>query len=428
MGKHRARKSTDFVAKQASRFLTLPGEIRTQIYRAALVKQDSIDLWPHKLLTGIENFDEIIARLGPRDWARYHVRDQYDLRYVREQLAVGLLGTCRQARMEASRIFWSENQFCFSSDFEWEGLRRWLTTIGPEARSFISKIEVAPPHIICLVNKVDDVSSFYEKPRWKNHPKLRMAKVYSSRSNTRPGRYALESSTNDNFQFVSHMVHEERTLQKLRLMVPDGWKIARVHEVLDTDFDRLKWLDMSIVVASAAQISYEYAKEFFSDMRLPVTLMPGCLIAPQHKRPPGWGMVVQTPLECIAETTRWLPPAEESDDIFTDLYIIFDEDDDEDAARPALRAGKVDPRLRRRLKAFGGCRFVRRNGSYCNDCNQVIHWTQKTWEHYDKTKSFCVKCKGKGGTRSINDIEVRKLTRENKKQKSFGIESDDEDR
>ena len=416
-GKHRTRKPfEESTAQTTSKFLLLPGEIRTAIYRAALVKPDAIDLWPSKWITNIEQFDDLVARLDKKKATGYAIRDQHALRYVRQELAVGLLGTCRQVRMEANRIFWCENQFRFSADFEWIGLRRFLTTIGPGARSLITKLEVAPPHIICLVNQLDDMSSFYDKPKGKNHPKLKMAKLYTERKNTHWRRHCYDVSTNDNFQFVSHMLHEERTLQQLHMVVPSGWKIRTVFDILPGDFDRLRWLDMKIVVQIDARVDDEYAKARFEEMELPVSLMPGSMFASQQQIPVNhWQHTIQRVLEQVVNQTEWLLPSEDNDEPLTYMDIMFDEELCDDAVRPAMRAGKLDPRLWRVLHGFGGCRFVHRRGTYCLDCNQLIEWSVYSSKHWHDTGSSCIRCNGKGGTRWIDTIEVRKLKREEKK-------------
>jgi hypothetical protein len=138
--------------KQKSTFLNLPGEVRTLIYRAALVKDTPIDLWPNKFIEDNTADPTLLNRLfiskhtedrSSVEWVT--VRDQHDLQYVRKNMATGILATCKQVRMEATMLFWGENSFRFSGDFDWTGLRRFLTTIGPEARSRIRSLEVAPP-------------------------------------------------------------------------------------------------------------------------------------------------------------------------------------------------------------------------------------------------------------------------------------------
>jgi hypothetical protein len=49
---------------QASPFLNLPGEIRTLIYRAALVSPTPIDLWPHKFVEKPEEDTALASRIA----------------------------------------------------------------------------------------------------------------------------------------------------------------------------------------------------------------------------------------------------------------------------------------------------------------------------------------------------------------------------
>jgi hypothetical protein len=121
------------------------------IYRAALARSEAIDLWPQDY---VENPADDLS-LAPRiakarakvqlDTYIPRFRSQHDLQYVRKTMATGPPATCRQVYREAALLFWCENTFRFSGDYEWFGIRRFLATIGPQATSRIPKLEAFAP-------------------------------------------------------------------------------------------------------------------------------------------------------------------------------------------------------------------------------------------------------------------------------------------
>ena len=135
--KHRSRKKNTQIY-QESPFLNLPGEIRMQIYRVALIRSTPIDLWPRAYIENPEDNPLLAPRIAKardkfhgehRDNGDAHIptfRRQDDLQFVRKEMAVGLLATCKQIYNEAANLFWRDNTFRFSSDMEWFGVRRSL--------------------------------------------------------------------------------------------------------------------------------------------------------------------------------------------------------------------------------------------------------------------------------------------------------------
>ena len=150
-----------------SPLLRLPGEIRTKIYRYALVRDEPIDLWPHKWTKPNEEEKPLVGGLK--------VRHQESLVYVRKEMATGLLGTCRQVYNEAATFFWSDNQFKFSGRSGWQGFLRFYLTIGPQARARIKRIDVHAP--IYMRWPVKDADNKDLNGRSKNFPHMHMVKV-----------------------------------------------------------------------------------------------------------------------------------------------------------------------------------------------------------------------------------------------------------
>ena len=152
-----------------SPLLRLPGEIRTNIYRFALVRDEPLDLWPHKWTKPNEEERPSIAGLK--------TRYQESLEYIRKQMGTGLLGTCRQVYNEAASLFWSDNHFKFSGRSGWQGFLRFYLTIGPQARARIHSVAVHAP--IYMRWPVKDADNKDLNGRSKNFPHMHMVKVDS---------------------------------------------------------------------------------------------------------------------------------------------------------------------------------------------------------------------------------------------------------
>lgn len=418
--------------KQKSGFLKLPGEIRTLIYRATLVKNTPIDLWPHKFIRENRAHPELLERLqkttkDDRLIAAILVRDQHDLNYVRKEMAIGLLSTCKQINREATLLFWRENAFHFSSDFDWHGLRRFLIAIGPEARSRIRSIEVSPPgwasdetyQIIdgqqCMAPS-NTVSA-------RNHPKMHMPKAL----------HVLDYE--DNFRFVCEVLCSEQTLQRLKLVIMENWQLDRLDDIYNEfpsvqtsvllDLQSLKhFCIISVVLESGSAMTGPFNREFFKQLDITLIAHPGSRAVPErpfHK----WtqNSSVADARE-ITELQIWAP--QPSDDLLSVGLDIFDQTDriegparGEKAHKPTCYGRK---KSERRLKEFGGCRFVGRHGEYCNDCNQ--HLTNP-WDTWHKHKYWCVYCKSKSGHTWKEGTEVRKINRERRVAQRAKEEAED---
>lgn len=110
---------------------------------------------------------------------RLFVRDQRDLEVIRKELAPGLLTTCSQVRIEAMSFFWGGNSFAFTGNGGWQGLLRFLLTIGPDVRRFIKQLQVSVPSGVeyWSGHNHNAKNHSYLDSRSKNHPKLHMVKI-----------------------------------------------------------------------------------------------------------------------------------------------------------------------------------------------------------------------------------------------------------
>lgn len=208
------------------RFLSLPSEIRNQIYEYALVKSEPINLCPSvegryenmvnlfdnstalerhfRLFKNVYLPSELMTRFTKFDGRPALFRLQRDLFYIRKKLAVGLLRTCRQIYSEAAAYFWAGNLWKFEQDYDWRILLRFLLTIGPRPRSHIRHLAVPAPmpeHLLAMHYPVS------ERETAKNHPKLHMTK-------------APHAWTHTAFKAVFKLFMQERSLESIDFLVP----------------------------------------------------------------------------------------------------------------------------------------------------------------------------------------------------------------
>lgn len=413
--------------KQQSAFLELPGEIRTFIYRAALVKHTPIDLWPNKNIENNLAHPDLVARLKKslKDTnviEHVPVRHQADLYYVRKEMATGILATCKQVNMEARNIFWCENSFRFSGDYDWRGLRRFLVTIGREARSRIRNLDVCPPGWLFDQTLCDDNNTLscgiHKAVNAKNHPKTHMSKLFAFG--------AGNDQQVENLRFISHMLRSEQNLRSLNLIIPHGWSFRQIDEPDEEypnqsarilfDLQMLRHIcTVSVILESGSVMLGLHNRDILKKLNMSLVAQPGTRLYPDQ--PPfnpnlAWpGDGVIPGMERITNLTRWDPPPAE--DFLSESFRIFDQTDSIEMEARGGRTHKSScygrKKMERRLKGFGGCRFVERHGLYCNDCNQRLPDPWRTWS---KHKYWCLHCKSKSGYTQKDGIEVRKFSRE----------------
>jgi hypothetical protein len=201
------------------------------IYEAALIKPTSIDLWPHSYVEKPEDNPALAARIAKaseenaarqgRDNNRNIYRDpkfrrQDDLLYVRKEMAIGLLATCKQICHEATPIFWCKNTFRFSSDSNWLGVRRFLQTIGPNAIRRLRTLEVFVPLVYTpwTVTPDQEIEAFRDA---KNFPKLHMAKVGLGVKG--------DNELYENMEMVTFLLTEAMATLELHLVLPRGFAL-----------------------------------------------------------------------------------------------------------------------------------------------------------------------------------------------------------
>lgn len=119
-------------ASDSFRILSLALELRTRIWRYAIVKKDAIDLQFHTRQT--------CQKISPAERKRFiKTQLENDQSHVVSQLALAF--TCRQVYLEVTPIYYSEHTFRFYYTIE-----DFLTNIGSVNTHYITSISVPLDH------------------------------------------------------------------------------------------------------------------------------------------------------------------------------------------------------------------------------------------------------------------------------------------
>lgn len=339
-----------------SPFLALPPEIRNKIYQHVLLRSDPIDLWPHKWLKKEESSEE--SDTSPRPYS-LKVRHQQDLEYVRTQMSTGLLGTCSQIYREAAAIFWSGNIWRFSGRSGWQGLLRFLLSIGPDARARIRRVDVHAPVYMRWPYKDSDNKDM--NGRSKNRPKMHLVKI--------PEEGHLDRQA---IQRVCAILSLDRSLEELNFLIPDGFRNGDEDEFggyeIDHDMEddsrlrlgRIKALDFvkkTMVVESGGYLAVEDGAAQIMDQGWDLKCLPGSFIWEKGAEDKG-GNTDYGKRE-VLETRTWSSPARQWDYLEGIEGLFTDSDGHGDSTCWLMRAR---PAKSRSLTAFGGCRFIEDQG------------------------------------------------------------------
>jgi hypothetical protein len=384
-----ARKKSHYRARirtfcQDSPFLDLPGEIRTLIYRAALLRPTPIDLWPAAEIKNPRERPDLQQRIAKHQksaWrpdARFRrqperdarFRDQRDLQFVRKEMATGLLATCKQINQEASHVFWTENIFRFSGDENWNGIRRFLLAIGPRARSMLSVLEVHPMNYfpVRVTDEDDDEEEagnwpFNHSGDWtlspgemKNHPKMHMPKI----------PYSWETSKNASQ--VLQLLRTEATLKELRLIwtscTNDLYYIPPIPSAEENFYNRIRArlpFKVAVEIHPGASFRGGILPEGLTENDIRLTFHPGSYISDLHPDDnPGAGL--------FAELTTYDPRPRDIDP-YAGVAHLYRMDPISVHARGGKSSSvRTQPKTSRHLKGFGGCRFIYLTRYCCPFC------------------------------------------------------------
>lgn len=317
------------------------------IYKHALIRDLPIDLWPHLYHSTAQSpsSEELNKELLEND---LKVRLQESLTYVRKEMATGLLGTCRQIYMEAAMYFWGDNIFKFSGRSGWQGLLRFLLTIGPQARSRIRRLDVHAP--IYMRWPVKDKDGKDLNGRSKNFPKMHMIKI--------PQENHLDTIAK---QRVCAILDQDRTLQELNFVIPAEFRngdegdfggYTEDHTMETIAIERIQKLDfvkMTVVVEKGGYLAVEEGPEQILHEGWDLVCLPGSFIYEK-----GGGMEYEK--KEVIETRRWSEPLRELD-VFLGVERLFSESDEISQHANGGRHHSRKKKTLRVLQGFGGCKL-----------------------------------------------------------------------
>ena len=178
------------------------------IYSLALVKNESIDLWPASKCG-----TSYLGNEAARDHGGETQRFAEVIRSIRQGLEVNLLRTCKTISNEGSPILYRRNEFRFTMEDGWIPLYRFLTTIGRWKRAHIRSLSVFVP-----------VESLFYEQR-SRMPKPPSFDTPALRSRIAPADVTMY--VEEAVKGCCELWMEEQTLRTLFLVVPPGMHLDR---------------------------------------------------------------------------------------------------------------------------------------------------------------------------------------------------------
>lgn len=325
------------------------------IYQFALIRNQPIDLWPH-LYHG--NTDSSSTGELPKEFLEnpLKIRHQESLTYVRKEMATGLLGTCRQIYCEAAMYFWAQNLFKFSGRSGWQGLLRFLLTIGPAARSRIRRLDVHAP--IYMRWPVKDKDGKDLNGRSKNLPKMHMIKI--------PQENHLDNIAK---QRVCVILEQDRTLEELNFVVPaefrngDGTEFGGYtedHTMKTEALQRIQTLDFlkkTVVVEKGGYLAVQNGPNQILQQGWDLVCLPGSFILELDG---SWDYQKQE----VVEPRRWSADVRFDWDRWLGVDRLLANIDEDSQHANGGRHSSGKRKVARALKAFGECkRLEQRDGT-----------------------------------------------------------------
>ena len=336
-----------------SRFLRLPPEIRNKIYQLALVRDEPLDLWPHKWTKPEEG-----ATTEP---SLLKIRHQESLAYVRKEMSPGLLGTCRQVFNEAAMFFWSHNHFRFTGRSGWQGLLRFFLTIGPEARSRIQRVDVHAP--IYMRWPVKDSDNKDLNGRSKNFPKMHMVKI--------PEEGHLDRQA---IQRLCVVLAQDRTMKEINFIIPDGFRngdedtFGGYEEDHDMELDSalrlqrlqaLDWIKMRVIVEKGGYLAVENGPRQIMDEGWDLICEPGSFIWEKGSEDKGGNSEYEK--HEVTETRTWTAPDNDLDYLIGVRELLQEVERDSKHANGGKHV-VAKKKMERALRGFNGCGFIGSDG------------------------------------------------------------------
>jgi hypothetical protein len=233
--------------RQTLSFLDLPGEIRTQIYKLALVFEGietdaRMPSRSHTLNCAVDTHREVMSPDHYRTW-QSTVRP-----------ALGLLRLNKQINAEAASVFYGHNEFRFTSPNGRDTLEAFCKTIGEANTRRLAKIT----HHVAFDNRVDRCScmsspklrkrsqifrEYYQifrecyqiLPVWMCKSSTSESKISQDRWKNLPvwlkwtGMHMQGTTESPDFDFAQALTDERGGLREYKLVLPHDWHIRPDH-------------------------------------------------------------------------------------------------------------------------------------------------------------------------------------------------------
>ena len=200
-------------------FPDLPGELRNNIYRLALVSDPPyIDLCPKTCLEGSNG--------PPR---AHHMK-----RFRKEVcLNIRLLRTNKQISKEAASIIYGENEWRFTSCKAFYVLDAFLAQIGPENVARIRRLAVHVP----WQGRMAEFALSCKDSLPESQKRMSVMQTTIERMGLTPKHWWKDFCNVACVARTKHMLEEAGKLERLRLLLPDSWMLGRLDNTVESDVD-----------------------------------------------------------------------------------------------------------------------------------------------------------------------------------------------
>jgi len=190
--------------------MSLPREIRDNIYRLALISPSPIIVWKGELVYE--------SRLPlPGTWRR--VIDQSATKSSLSLIVTNLLFSTKTISREAADVFYHSNTFSFLGHHNWDPVASWLQAIGALNRNLLINLEInayKPNEVWQRFNgeRVKHPGGSLKEPIYLRNPYLGVS--------MRPFKYGLVDNINPALETIFELLGRRTSMQKVILNLKLG--------------------------------------------------------------------------------------------------------------------------------------------------------------------------------------------------------------
>jgi hypothetical protein len=129
-------------------FLSLPREIRDEIYEVALVSASPIIVWKgsvhwkHHACTFYDGRGNPCTKLDSEKSLPKRCVDEKIMAASLQSLVVNIILCNKVVNHEAAMVFYKRNTFSFLGDHNWDSIVSWLRTIDAVNRNYLASMEM----------------------------------------------------------------------------------------------------------------------------------------------------------------------------------------------------------------------------------------------------------------------------------------------